>query len=364
MSDELMADFEKRYASGAVIRAALSQPTDGFFSTVLFGPSGSGKTTVLRCLAGLERPDRGAIRAAGQTWFDANNCIHLPPQKRGIGFLFQDYALFPHLTVERNISYSLRRTPRSERRRRVASLMEMLGIAGLEARYPHQLSAGQQQRVALARAVAPRPRLLLLDEPLSALDAPARQRLRHELRAALAELKTPAIVVTHDSLEAVALADQAVVMSDGQVRQKGPTHEVFSRPADPEVARIVGVETIEPATVIDVRDGMARVAVGSAELLALAANISLGPAYVCIRGEEVTLERGQPPQTSARNRLLARVVALHPEGATIRVTLDCGFPLTALITRPAADQLALAPGEAIIALVKAPAVHLIGRVPS
>lgn len=361
MSAQLVVDFEKRYLSGAVIRAAFSQPAEGFFSTVLFGPSGSGKTTVLRCLAGLERPDRGSIRADDQVWFDADARTYLAPQARGIGFLFQDYALFPHLTVERNIGYGLGRTPRGDRRRRVLSLMEMLGIAGLEARYPHQLSAGQRQRVALARAVAPRPRLLLLDEPLSALDAPTRHLLRQELRTALSELNTPAIVVTHDPLEAVALADQAVVLCDGQVRQKGPTHEVFSRPVDPEVARIVGVETIEAATVVDVRDGLATVRVGSIELLALAVNAVAGPVYLCIRGEEVTLERGEPPQTSARNRLAARVMALHPEGATVRVALDCGFPLTALITRPAAEQLGLATGERVIALVKAPAIHLVPR---
>jgi molybdate transport system ATP-binding protein len=361
MNAELVADFEKRYASGTIIRAAFSQPAEGFFSTVLFGPSGSGKTTVLRCLAGLERPDRGSIRMAAQTWLDADAGIHLRPQARGIGFLFQDYALFPHLTAERNISYSLGQIPRSERRARVKKLMEMLGIAGLEARYPHQLSAGQQQRVALARAVAPQPRLLLLDEPLSALDAPTRQQLRQDLRATLAELKTPVVVVTHDPLEAVSLADQAVVMSDGQIRQKGPTHEVFSRPADPSVARIVGVETIEPGKILEVRDGLARVQVGTVELLTIATTFSVGPVYICIRGEEVTLERGQPPHTSARNRLAARVIALHPEGATVRVNLDCGFPLTALVTRPAAEQLNLAAGEMVIALIKAPAIHLVPR---
>ena len=361
MSAPLVADFEKRHPGGVIIRAAFSQPFEGFFATVLFGPSGSGKTTVLRCLAGLERPDCGSIRADERVWFDADAGTCLAPQARGIGFLFQDYAVFPHLTVERNIGYGLGRTPRGDRRRRVRTLMEMLGIPGLEARYPHQLSAGQRQRVALARAVAPRPRLLLLDEPLSALDAPMRQQLRQELRSALAELNTPAIIVTHDPLEAVALADQAAVLCDGLVRQKGPTHEVFSRPVDPDVARIVGVETIEPATVVDVRDGLATVRIGTVELLTLAANVKVGAVYVCIRGEEVTLELGEPTQTSARNRLAACVTALHPQGATVRVSLDCGFRLTALITRPAAEQLGLATGQRVMAMVKAPAIHLVPR---
>ena len=361
MNMTLVADFEKRFSSGATIRAAFSQPAEGFFSTVLFGPSGSGKTTILRCLAGLERPDRGMIRMGEEVWFDADNGTDLRPQKRGIGFLFQDYALFPHLSVARNIGYGLRWMSWRVRRQRVAMLMEMLGLGGLEGRLPHQLSAGQQQRVALARAVAPKPRLLLLDEPLSALDAPTRQRLRHELRSALAELKTPAVVVTHDPLEAVALADQAVVISEGQVRQKGPIHEVFSRPADPNVARIVGVETIEPGTIIAIQEGLAHVRLGSTELTALAENITAGPVYVCIRGEEVTLERGGPTQTSARNRLVGRVAALQPEGAAVRVIVDCGFPLTALITRPAADQLGLTNGESVAASIKASAIHLVTR---
>ncbi|HEY2586413.1 MAG TPA: ABC transporter ATP-binding protein [Tepidisphaeraceae bacterium] len=361
-SAELVADFEKRYRSGAIVRAAFAQPSQGFFSTVLFGPSGSGKTTILRCLAGLERPEGGTIRNGPQTWFDAERRVHLRPQARGVGFLFQDYALFPHLTVERNVGYGLSRASRALRRSRVAALMDLLGLSGLDRRYPRELSAGQQQRVALARAVAPRPKLLLLDEPLSALDAPTRQTLRGELRRALATLATPAVLVTHDPLEAVALADQAVVLNGGQIRQKGPIHEVFSRPADPTVARIVGVETIEPATLMDVCDGLAFVRAGSAELLALdPGGLTPGPVYVCIRGEEVTLERSEPAQSSARNRLPARVIAIHPEGATVRVLLDCGFSLTAQITRPAAEQLALAPGQSVVAQLKAPAIHLVAR---
>ena len=361
---ELAADFVKRYRGGATVRAAFSQPAQGFFSTVLFGASGSGKTTVLRCLAGLERPDEGSIRNGAEVWFDAERGVHLRPQARGVGFLFQDYALFPHLTVARNIGFGLAREAgsRDQRTARVRSLMEQLELSGLEQRYPRELSAGQQQRVALARAVAPRPRLLLLDEPLSALDAPTRQALRRELRRALALLATPTVVVTHDPFEAVALADQAVVLSEGQVRQKGPIHEVFSRPADPVVARIVGVETIEPATVTEIREGLAVVRAGSAELLAAAPEgLGPGPVYVCVRGEEVTVERSQAAQTSARNRLPARVVSLQPEGFNVRVALDCSFPLTAQITRAAAEQMGLAPGDQVVAVLKAPAIHVIPR---
>lgn len=361
MTGELVADFEKRWPRGATIRAAFSQPAGGFHATVLFGASGSGKTTILRCLAGLERPQRGFVRLGDQTWFDAPQSIHLRPQQRGVGYLFQDYALFPHLSVERNVAYGLRGMALRERRRRVGGLLEMLALSGLEARKPHELSAGQRQRVALARAVAPRPRLLLLDEPLSALDTPTRQSVRGELRRLLAEIDTPAVLVTHDPIEAVALADRAVVLADGAVRQAGPIDEVFSRPADPIVARTVGIETIQPGRIMSVADGLATVRAGTAELLAVSEGLSPGPVYVCIRGEDVTLERNPQPLTSARNRLAARVISLVPEGPLLRVTLDCGFALTALITRPAAEQLTLAAGEQITALVKAPAVHLVMR---
>jgi len=361
MNAELVADFEKRFPGGATVFANLSHPADGAQVTVLFGPSGSGKTTILRCLAGLEMPQSGTIRLGPQVWFDSRRGINLRPSARGVGFLFQDYALFPHLRTTDNISYGLSRLRRNRRRRRAAELIDLLGLAGLENRFPHQLSAGQQQRVALARAVAPKPRLLLLDEPLSALDAPTRESLRRELRSLLTQFATPAVVVTHDAIEAVALADHAVVLDDGRVLQRGPVNEVFSRPADPTVARIVGIETIEQGTVLKIEEGLAHVRVGAAEILCVAPDARPGPVFVCIRGEDVMLERGQPLQTSARNQLAARVNWLAPEGPMVRVGLDCGFRLTALITRPAGEQLGLREDEAVTALIKAPAIHLVAR---
>jgi molybdate transport system ATP-binding protein len=195
---------------------------------------------VLRCLAGLETPELGHVTFGDGVWFDTARRINLSPQSRAIGFLFQEYALFPHLTVFENIAFGLPRVDKGETDRRVGELVAMLQLGGLEGRFPHQLSGGQQQRVALARTVAPRPRLLLLDEPLSALDAPTRTELRSELRCVLSQWAIPTIVVTHDAVEVRSLADEAVVMCDGQVRQHGPIDEVFSRPVDPDVARIVG----------------------------------------------------------------------------------------------------------------------------
>jgi molybdate transport system ATP-binding protein len=361
MSAELAADFEKQFPNGTLIQAGLRLATDAFSISVLFGPSGSGKTTILRCLAGLERPTRGTIRFGEETWFDAGKKFSLPPQRRDIGFLFQDYALFPHLTVAGNIAYSLGRLSPGRRHRQTEEMTRLLGLAGLEDRYPRELSGGQQQRVALARALVRRPRLLLLDEPLSALDTPTREELRPELRRVLAELRTCALVVTHDATEALALGDSVVVLEGGRVRQSGPIHEVFTRPTDVTVARIVGVETVEPARVTAVADGLATVAVGPVQLVALARGITVGDCYLCVRAEDVVVEKGTPAPSSPRNRLPAEVQTLSREGPMVRLGLDCGFGLTALVTHPACLELDLRPGDRVTALVKAPAIHLVPR---
>ena len=241
MERALTFDIVRRFPGGPTVAARAAWPLDGAPVTVLFGPSGSGKTTVLRALAGLDRPEAGSIDFGGERWFDAGARIDVPPQRRGVGLLFQEYALFPHLSVAANLAFGLHRLPRAEREGRVAGLAERFGLAGLLGGRPGQLSGGQKQRVALARALAPQPRLLLLDEPLSALDAPTREELRGELRHLLEQAGVPAIVVTHDRVEAHALGDRLAVLIDGVIRQVGPVEEVFSTPVDDEVARVVGL---------------------------------------------------------------------------------------------------------------------------
>jgi molybdate transport system ATP-binding protein len=361
MADQLTANFTKRFIGGAVIRGRLVQPVCGHSVTVLFGPSGCGKTTVLRCLAGLERPEEGVIQFGAQTWFDAERGVSLTPQQRGIGFVFQDYALFPHLTVAGNIGYGLRTLSGRDRQQCVAEILDRFELRGFEQRRPRRLSGGQQQRVALARALACRPRLLLLDEPLSALDATLRKELRGELRRLLAACEIPVLLVTHDRDEALTLGDELVVMSDGDVRQSGPVLEVFNRPVDAEVANIVGIETLQPGRIVQVSDELATVEVGAAQIIALAPPGDVRDVFVCIRGEEVVLERDSGAISSVRNRLRARVVAMGAGVPLMRVELDAGFPLFAFITRPACEALNLHPGETIVALIKAPSIHLIPR---
>jgi molybdate transport system ATP-binding protein len=217
---------------------------------VLFGPSGAGKTLTLQCLAGLVRPAAGRIVLDGRVFFDAAAGIHLPAQARRVGYVFQGYALFPHLTVADNIGFGLRGRPRAARAQRVARVVEQLGLGGMERRYPRELSGGQRQRVALGRALAIEPTLLLLDEPLSALDAPLRRALRDELRDVLSAVGTAAVVVTHDFTEAYRLGDRIVVYDAGRVVQSAPRSELLWQPASEAVARIMGIPNILHGTVI------------------------------------------------------------------------------------------------------------------
>ena len=204
----------------------------------LLGPSGCGKTTALRLIAGFMRPDRGSITVDGRVLADERSVV--PPEKRGIGFVFQDYALFPHLTVAQNVAFGLKRGKRAEREVRVAEVLKLVGLEGLEARLPHALSGGQQQRVALARALAPRPRLLLLDEPFSNLDALFRNEMRERVRNILKAEGVTAVLVTHDQEEALLFADRLAVMQSGRLDQIGTPEEIYLTPRTLFVAQFLG----------------------------------------------------------------------------------------------------------------------------
>ena len=346
----LIADIEKRFDGRSRIEASIRIPP-GLSTTILFGPSGAGKTTILRCIAGLER------LTTGRVIFDGDDWTEIPPQKRPVGYLFQDYALFPHLRVSENIGYAVKRSPET-----VQHYASMLKVDDLLDRWPSELSGGQQQRVALARVLARKPRLLLLDEPLSALDAATRDHVRSELAQLLRTLSIPAIVVTHDWVDALTLGDQMLVMSAGRILQSGPPQEVFTRPQHPDVAAAVGVETVAAGRIRAREGGLVFLNVGSAQLAAADPGIEERDFYVCIRGEDVTLEKGRAEQSSARNHMHGTVSDIVPAGVLTKVTVDVGFDLVALVTRQAAADLELTTGSEIFAVFKASAVHLIPNV--
>ena len=363
-------EVEQRFPSGFIVCAALDVRLRPGSMLVLFGPSGAGKTTILRQIAGLERPDTGTIRFGHEVWCDIAARQWRPPQGRRVGIVFQDPTLFPHLTVRDNIRYGVRPgTDRGQTGVRhpsdpMAEIARALGIADLENRYPRALSGGEAQRVALARALTPGPRLLLLDEPFAALDAPTRVRLRREVRALLQATGTPGVLVTHDRTEALALGDAVAVVIGGRVRQTGPISDVFSRPADVDVAASLGIEAVLPARVVASAGGMLDVRVENV-VLHVAEREPIDPGsdvYACIRAEDVTLETDTAGKASTRNHLAARIVGIASEGPIDRIALDCGFPLDALITRRSREELQLKVGTPVTAAIKATSVHLVPRV--
>ena len=343
----LIADIEKRFEGRMSIEASIRIPY-GPSTTILFGPSGAGKTTVLRCIGGLEKLSAGRVIFDGQDW------ASVPPRKRPIGYLFQDYALFPHLRVSENIGYAGRQSHES-----IKGIASMLRVDDVLNHWPSELSGGQQQRVALARVLARKPRLLLLDEPLSALDAATREHVRSELAQLLRNLGIPAIVVSHDWVDALTLGDQMLVMSGGRVLQVGPPSEVFARPQHPEVASAVGMETVVTGRIRRREAGVALLDVGSGQLVAADPGGDALDFYVCIRAEDVTLEKGRAEQSSARNHLRGTVRQISVAGVLTRVTIDAGFEIVALVTRQAAADLELSNGTEIFVVFKASAVHLI-----
>jgi molybdate transport system ATP-binding protein len=362
MADVLTVDITQRFANGVLVSAAFHVELRAGGVVVLFGPSGAGKSTVLRAIAGLGRPGRGRVQLGDDLWFDADTRRWVEPQQRLVGYVSQDPALFPHLTVAGNVEYGLAHRGGAARPD-IAALIEALGLGALLDRYPRQLSGGEAQRVALARAVARAPRLLLLDEPFAALDTPTRTHLRRALRALIRQLRIPAVLVTHDRTEAIAVGDQMIVLAEGRVRQVGPVNEVFQRPVDRVVAQSVGMESVIPAIVQRIEHGLVELSVGGAMLRAADAEAGTagGEVLACVRAEDVTLERAAPASASARNHLRGRIVNIEAEGPLERVVVDCGFPLVALVTRHAREEMALCEGMPIVAAIKATSIHLVAR---
>jgi spermidine/putrescine ABC transporter ATP-binding subunit len=294
-------ELTKRFGSLVVVDRASFDIGEGELFTLL-GPSGCGKTTLLRLIAGFNAPD------AGEVLFDGRGVNEVPPHERGIGMVFQNYALWPHMTVEQNVSYGLklRRTPAAEVRSRVEAVLGKVQLAGLGGRYPGQLSGGQQQRVALARALVLNPKILLLDEPLSNLDAKVRVQVRAEIRKLQKELGITTVYVTHDQEEALTLSDRIAVFNQGRVFQVGTPRELYQRPQNRFVADFIGVNNLLDGRVAALDGaGRARIATAAGELLAMpAGKLAAGDACVlCVRPENVDLEDVSADENAVRGRI-------------------------------------------------------------
>jgi molybdate transport system ATP-binding protein len=332
-------------------------------TTVLVGESGAGKTTALRLLAGLERLDHGFVRLDGEPYADAATGWHLPAWRRDIGYVAQDYALFPHLTVFQNVAFGLRAAgvERSRIRPQVEVALERLGIATLIDRPSPQLSGGQQQRVALARALVLSPRLLLLDEPLSSLDLQTRRTVRGELRALLTRLPCITVYVTHSPVEALVFGDQIVVLERGRVAQAGSRDELLRRPRSPFVAELIGTNLFvgRPVPRGPVLAPTIRTPEGE---FAIDETATPGGVFLTVSPREITLY-SQMPESSAQNIFLGTVRELIPEppaGDRVRVVLDARPPLVVEVTRDAVADLGLHHGMRLHAAFKATGVQVYG----
>ena len=319
---------------------------------IILGPTGAGKTILLETLAGIHAPESGSIR------LDGREITAAEPKDREIGMVYQDYMLFPHLTARENIAFGLRqrKSPRKEEQERVAEASALLDITGLLDRYPNTLSGGEQQRVALARALVLRPKVLLLDEPLNALDSRSREKMRRELRRIQRLTGTTIVQITHHFEDVYALADRIAILREGRIVQAGEPSTVFLHPADRFVAEFLGIGNIVRGT-SEVSGDLARITTSAGQAFYAASPVT-GEVIATLHPEDIILSAA-PFASSARNCLPGTVSEIVPLGNTVRVILDAGFPLTAVLTRESCSELHLAPGSTVYATFKASAVHVI-----
>ncbi len=324
----------------------------------LCGPSGAGKSSLLRALAGLLAPRAGRVALGDEVWFDAERGIDLAPERRRCGLVFQDYALFPRLSAARNVAYGMR-GPRRERRAAAGEMLGRFGIAHLADARPGALSGGERQRVALARALAARPGALLLDEPLSALDAATRRGAIEQLRGVLSELEAPTVLVTHSFDEAALLAGTIAILDRGAIVQRGDAAEISASPASPFVADFAGAAVLRGEASAE-PGGLTLVRLeGGGELHSV--DPARGPVAVSVFPWEVSLEPpGAPHADSMLNRLPGRVTSLTTVGNRTRVGISLPQPLAAEITADSAARLELKPGSSVVAAWKAAATRVVG----
>ena len=357
----LSAEVRKRFASvggGFELNIDCRIPPG---ISILFGPSGAGKTTLLDCIAGLATPDSGRIAAGRAVFFE--NGTKVAVESRRIGYVFQDLALFPHMTVEKNVHYGLASLDRGERRRRSDALLESFRVAALRARRPGEISGGERQRVALARALVTDPCVLLLDEPLAALDAVTKSRIVEDLRAWNLAHQIPILYVTHSREEVFALGERVVVLEAGRVIAQGTPHEVMTAPRQETVAQLAGFENIFSATVVathpDRGTMTCRLSPGEVELETPLVRAEVGSLLrVGIRAGDILLATVRPEGLSARNVLFGRMVSLAQRDVIVVARVNCGVEMELHLTLAARDALHLERGREVWLVVKTHSCHL------
>jgi molybdate transport system ATP-binding protein len=332
--------------------------------TMVFGASGSGKTTLLRCLAGLLRPDEGHIALAGRTVFDAARAVDVPVQRRGVGYVFQQLALFPHLTLDQNLQYGLSHEDAELRAARTRTIADSFRITHLLTRRPGEISGGERQRTALARSLVTDPGLLLLDEPLSALDYVTQSRIIEDLRRWNAARRIPILYVTHSHREVFALGEGVIVLQEGKILARGSPHEVLDAPMIEPLAHLAGFENILDARVLSVRPDsgtmLCRIVDTAMELEVPQSNASPGSVIrVAVRAGDILVATERPRGLSARNVLAGTIEALRREGPTVFAYIQAGTRFEAQVTPGASESLSLVAGLPVWLVIKTHACRIL-----
>jgi molybdate/tungstate transport system ATP-binding protein len=318
---------------------------------VILGPTGAGKTLLLELIAGFHTPDSGKIR------IDGKEVTYLPPEKHELAFVYQDYSLFPHMSVKKNIEFGMR-MKKLKSKEKLFEIARDLKIIHLLDRYPLNLSGGEQQRVALARALVTDPEILLLDEPLSALDPRTQENARELLSTIHKNKKLTVLHITHDQTEARIMADRIAIIMDGKLMQVGVPEEIFEKPVDSRVASFVGFENMLNGRVISADRGLLRIEAGEI-IIDASGDLEVGSqVHAFLRPENIALSKTSA-QSSIRNSLQGRVTEVWMLGALVRVKVDCGVLLNALITRQSAEEMGILPGVPVYAQFKASSVHVL-----
>jgi molybdate transport system ATP-binding protein len=361
VASDCLVEISKRFGSFE-LNVSFAIPSG---ITILFGPSGAGKTTLLDCIAGLTTPDAGRITVGSRSFFDDETGVPVGVRvkDRRVGYVLQDLALFPHLSVEKNIEYGIVGLPRGERQCRIDDLLESFRIGSLRRRKPQEISGGEQQRVALARSLVTDPCVLLLNEPLSALDAATKSKIVDDLRAWNLSHRIPIVYVTHSRNEVFALGERMLVLENGRIIAQGTPHKVMTAPRQETIAQLAGFENVYDATVVAAHQDRGtmtcRLAASDVELETPLVRTEVGAELrVGIRAGDVLLAIVRPEGISARNILPGRIISLAQRDVIVVGRVDCGVEMEVHLTLAARDALQLKPGSEVWMIVKTHSCHL------